>query len=129
MKNIPLAIIIAVPLSTICLFVFDFILNGVYDSGVYSPFWGTFITTAWVQFLVYIAVGIPSTLLINFIVRLINPSTFLHYYIIKIVIFLFPTLLLSYLLGGTTYTFISVSIAVYVYLHVLFLLEKREHQK
>ncbi len=83
-------------------------------------------TITFYEIIIYLVVGIPVTLIINFIKkRLIKNQT--RDYLVTVALYLIPALLVAYLLleGLTVENLAFVLIPVYVYMHFVYFFEKK----
>ncbi|QTC40437.1 hypothetical protein I7V34_14785 [Bacillus sp. V3] len=119
-----LSIAAAAPLSAILLVLSDVFLKG--EEYSLAMIVGSIMTITFYEIIIYLVVGIPVTLIINFIKkRLIKNQT--RDYLVTVALYLIPALLVAYLLleGLTVENLAFVLIPVYVYMHFVYFFEKK----
>ncbi|WP_430510195.1 hypothetical protein [Gottfriedia solisilvae] len=84
---------------------------------------GSQLFVAIVFFLIYVAVGVPITLVIDSIVKIIPKQKRLNTYLIQLLLYFIAILLISLIEGSQILSKIkALSFYVYIYFHILFLL-------
>ncbi|MEL3970794.1 hypothetical protein AAEO50_00740 [Rossellomorea oryzaecorticis] len=119
-----LSIAAAAPLSAILLVLSDIILKG--EEYSLAMIAGSIMTITLYEIVIYLVVGIPVTLIIDFIKkRMINNKT--RDYLVTVALYFIPALLVTYLLldGITVENLTFVLIPVYVYMHFVYFSEKK----
>jgi hypothetical protein len=119
-----LSIAAAAPLSAILLVLSDVFLKG--EEYSLAMILGSILTITLYEIIIYLIVGIPVTLIINFIKkRMIKNKT--RDYLVTVALYFIPALLVTYLLldGITVENLAFVLIPVYVYMHFVYFFEKK----
>jgi len=84
---------------------------------------GNQLFVAIVFFLIYVAVGVPITLVIDSIVKIIPKQKRIHTYLIQLLFYFIAILLISLIEGSEILNKIKLlSFNVFIYFHILFLL-------
>ncbi|WP_409252157.1 hypothetical protein V1502_18995 [Bacillus sp. SCS-153A] len=120
-----IAIVIACPVATL-LYYFIYWLITSSESGQFTDWWGAIWATMGITFFIYIAIGIPYSLGVDYVARrleLTPKST----YLLRLALYGVAAVLLALLLDGGM-SFLTMSIYVYSYYHILLFIEKRNIQ-
>ncbi|MCA1055194.1 hypothetical protein LCM10_09360 [Rossellomorea aquimaris] len=119
-----LSIAVAAPISAILLVLSDVLLKT--DEYSLAMIVGSIMTITLYEMIIYLVVGIPVTLIIDFIIKRIRNNNKWDY-LLTVALYLIPALLVARLLldeiSVETLTFVL--IPVYVYVHVVYFLEKK----
>jgi hypothetical protein len=118
------SIAVAAPLSAILLVLSDVFLQG--EEYSFALITGSIMTIILYEIIIYLLVGIPVTLIIDFIRKRLFKNNTMDY-VLTVALYFIPGLLVTYLLLDeiTVETLAFVFIPVYVYMHFVYFFEKK----
>ncbi len=119
---IMLAIIISPPISS-----FLVVLAYSLSDGVYTSFLSEVYYLAVFEYIFLFLIGFPYTLVVNFIVKICDIKKPLINYLLKLILYLIPILLLSidFPLALNPKSLFEYGLSFYTFLHILIYLEKK----